>query len=243
MPSQQSEGINLFRYGSVERAVDTLLNRTLWFANPRTFNDVFDSNIELLTFDLSDPGRSVHKDIKRLQQQFGQDIAGLSKEEIQQIYRESVKNKLSRTSVLCMSLSSVSHTLWGNYASDHKGIALGFQYSGESPFTDVPKEKLTTGPVTYEELQPSNYISNKKEGILKLLFSKRLEWKDEQEFRFAAMISPGAYKIEPWFLKSVIFGVRTTQHDIDRVLNIIDNTVIAGQIRQDRFDLVVEPYR
>ena len=105
---------------------------------------------------------------------------------IQDILTPSIKEKLKKYGVFCVSSDCENDLLWAHYADSHKGICVGF---------DIDKLEKISGykiyPVKPEQKRPevefSDDESHYKNFLIKMLTTKPMCWKYEKEYRMVAL--------------------------------------------------------
>ncbi|EJN6960582.1 DUF2971 domain-containing protein [Photobacterium damselae] len=178
--------------------------------------------------------------------------------------------------ILCVTTAYDNNLMWAYYADQHYGCVLEL----ESVFIDPPR-KLKEGEVRYHE--NINPLSNPLDMFLygetpevhdlmvkDIIFSKRTNWKHEEEYRFMFSENFGQitskidlqnnkFEIVSKFqsdksytdvpiskesIKSIIFGARTNSDDIEKIVStVIENKFNCEfyQMKMKSGSLVKEP--
>lgn len=216
-----------FRYSHI--SLEMLITREVWFSNPEAFNDPFDCHLNFdkyipedkyescLRWQLKREGRSeaqIEDDLKQLIFPDGH-IHEEAKKVIDNI-SDSTLNVLKNIGVLCLSTKNDSATMWAHYADNHKGFCIGFL---------IPKE---VGPVkvSYCPKAPkvnfSNLFDEPEEGEYKWIFSKHIDWKEENEWRVVVKEGNKLFPI-PGRIKQIIFGLRMDQTKRSVIRKILED--------------------
>jgi hypothetical protein len=215
----------IFKYCSLSTAVKIIEDQSLKFSNPKSFNDPFDCDIDLLEFNFSEKGIEIDQDLEKLKVallvQYGKEkselVNKLSNSRFESIYRNSQLKKIDKSSVCCFSLDYSNKVMWSHYSDQHKGVCLIFDLDCEEPFLDFNSERITQGFVNYKDYEPINYLSSKRNGIIRLFLTKSKDWEYEKEFRIMIFDESGLFKFKKEFLKGVILGLRATDEDFNNL--------------------------
>ncbi len=240
----------IFKYCTYDIGELIVSSQLLKFSNPKSFNDPFDCDINLLEFDFSDRSDEVEEDMKNLKkysskmwgQDMSQEIDKIPQDEIENFYKGSQLNKINNSSICCFSKNYKNTTMWSHYADNHKGICLIFDLLKANPFVDL--NLVTQGPVDYKNYTSINYLKSKINGIIKLFLTKSEFWQYEEEYRFIIDKDYGLFKFHHVFFKGVIFGLRVTDFEIERFKmicqrNNFNNTSFA-RYKKSKLDLILE---
>ena len=131
-------------------------------------------------------------------------VVGRSPQEINEYLRISTSGTASRMGVFCVAECVESVLMWSHYASNHKGIAIGFELMAQQRGGLMPMFK-----VCYQNDRPVlNYFEGDRD-IFEGLTTKAKFWDYEQEWR---SIKPeGARSIvlfNPIVITGVVFGAK-----------------------------------
>ena len=218
----------IYKYCSFDVGEIIVSSQLLKFSNPNSFNDPFDCDIDLLIFDFSDCCQEINDDITKAKSiliakhgdAIKKQIEDIPINKLEEYYKRSQLDKISRSSVCCFSKEYKNTSLWAHYADNHKGICLIFDLLEEHPFIEYDSYRFAQGPVDYENYNPVNYLKSKMEGISRLFFTKSKDWKYESEYRFQILEESGFFKFNKNFLKGVIFGLRVPDEKISKFKSI-----------------------
>lgn len=138
--------------------------------------------------------------------------------------------------MLCFTADWKNPLMWGHYADNHRGMALGF---------DIPEEKLA--PITYAK-KMFDFKVNPRTGepdelaVKKLLTTKFYDWRYEKEFRVWVMLDHDTVEGGMYFvdmaddlqLKEVVLGPQSFQK-IDNIRKLVarnyDHEVLVTKAR------------
>lgn len=215
---------DIFKFTSLEIGELIIAGKLLKFNNPDFFNDPFDCDINLLDFDFNERSNEISEELEKvksiLEKEFGAKTENLinkiSDDEINEIYRGSQLEKISKSAICCFSTNFKNTVMWSHYGDNHRGICLNFDLSIPEPFVDYPSMRFSKGEVDYDNYSTINYLKSKEEGIRKLFFTKSEDWKYEREYRFHILEEHGLFRFNQRFLKGVIFGIRVEKKGIER---------------------------
>jgi hypothetical protein len=150
---------NIYKYYSLNvDNIDSLFNSYFYLANPSSFNDPFDCNINIV-----------------------EDLDEIIKRE----YNAQIKrNNLKNIGIVSFSEEIDSHLMWAHYTNNYNGFALFFEGDNIQTF---PKDnqilKGTFTKVIYQE--KIKKIKNELDFSLHYLLTNKLKhWEYEKEWRF-----------------------------------------------------------
>ncbi|MBS1257632.1 MAG: hypothetical protein MAG551_00676 [Candidatus Scalindua arabica] len=232
----------LYKYSTLSaNSISSLINKTVWFADPRSFNDPFDCRFDIL--------ESLPKSFK-MPAKIGVEImaekfnACKNAEENNTIkeYRKKLEKALTEIGVLCLAGSNDNMLMWSHYADKHKGFCLGFRMTGNDAFK--------VRPVSYEgkyvEIKIEDFADKYKEYIEDIIFSKVSDWAYEKEYRIVTEILDGddSKRNVKWkrfmVLDSIFLGYEMPEHYRDAIKNlfksdgsikIIEMEQVPGQLQ------------
>ncbi len=205
-----------FKFRSINKhLIESLVNSSLYFAEPNTLNDPFDCKLDLdKSFSrAASSATGERKDFleKMLDTPFPRDWKGL----------------LENIGVCSFSLNLNETLLWSHYADEHKGLCLLYRFP-ESFLLNQQNKLLGWDMVKYADdaltdwlktdapLEMGNFISE----LLKVyLTAKSNAWQYENEARIIRL-EHGLLGIPSGFLEQVCFGLRTPRADINLITKL-----------------------
>ena len=242
----------IYKYCSLSTAIEIIRSQSLKFTNPKAFNDPFDCDIDLLEFNFMEANHEIKEDLKKvklaLETKNGKEksdfVDNIPNSKIETIYRNSQLKKIEKSSVCCFSYDFSNKVMWSHYADSHKGSCLIFDLACEKPFLNYDAERFTQSLVDYENYRPINYMSSKKNGIIRLFLTKSHDWFYEQEFRIMIFEKSGLLKFNRSFFKGIIFGLRVPDPDINNIKLLLKeqgftNLIFAKYIKE-KLDMKLE---
>lgn len=229
MTDTPKEFWDIYKYESFEIAEAIISNCSLKFTDPKYFNDPFDCDLNGIYFNLDGViDKKVQKEIEQLKKDFA--FTTLSKEMLVKVYKDTISDKVKRSVATCFSLDKNNHLMWSHYARNHTGICLGFdnRIPIKEKFTDL--QLGIEGEMNYDFHEKVNFCADKITGNQRLYLTKLEPWKYEKEFRLVALADEGIYHFRKEFLKTVIFGLRVKQEQIDRIVRVCDRVKLNVEI-------------
>lgn len=207
-----------------EYALKNLFNCVQRFSSRTTFNDIFDTQFQLVIPSKFECKRLYHNPMLKgeLKWKFKSEYVGMYDHLIKNI--SHLTNRLwDSYRIYCITTDPTNNLMWGHYANCHKGFCIEW---------DATMMKATK--INYSESLPkfclldfikSQYGLSTKlelESIVDILFNTKLnEWAYEKEFRL--IISDrkpierqdfdgfSLIKFEPRLVKSIIFGCKMSE--------------------------------
>lgn len=143
-----------------------------------------------------------------------------------------------------LALSSIPDNIlmWSHYGDNHYGICFGFEWDAEDHiFGKYRKVKYQTH---YDEVW--SWLHTDDEIVEGIIYNKSIDWSYEKEFRIV-IDSIEAVKFDKINLKEIIFGCKTTQEDIDEIIQLankynLDVEFMQAKIDEKTYALNIENY-
>lgn len=209
----------IYKYSRFNDGIDKILiNQSLKFSNPTTYNDPFDCNEKLLNIAYSD---------KLVDQTIAKIGLGLSRQQRRELKREWSNpanfHKIMREvrqeyKLACFSETNDEVLMWSHYAESHSGICIGFNfpYHYESKFILCSVKYLN-------EILPIDAQTDKLRIILYWLTTKSIAWSFEKEIRAitkAQIVGDHEFvNYDPKYIKEIIFGCKVSDNQIKESLH------------------------
>ena len=208
---------SLFRYRTLSAySLGELVNGTMWFAKPTTFNDPFDC---ALTIDQQKFAESMRHTINIgiARGLIPKDLpeSGRAPTERDRSLHLAIRGKLrdaiAHLGLCCFSESLRSILMWAHYAHSHRG------YCVEYSLADGTMLAQEVSPVIYSSTMPSLSIAdlapeNLEQTVEMLWRTKAACWRYEKEWRALAPEGNRSYPARAPIL-SVTFGERMPEGD------------------------------
>jgi hypothetical protein len=222
-----------------------LKNNELYFSFPSEFNDPFDTKIEVEPKGEKHDWRSYLQEMEfDIPQEYIERILNLFKdynyniEEIPDVNKEDYFNFSKEIVILCLSEINNNILMWSHYSDNHEGVCLGFETTFISDsigleFNDrfqfhpaAKKGFLPSFRVNYKQEKPAPYnpLKDDKRKLFEFAKTKYLDWQYERERRIIYMhndIRKQIINFKKEILSEIIFGLKTSQEDIDRIKEIV----------------------
>ena len=211
----------LYKYCSLQRALEIIGNQSVYFATYDLFNDPFDCAM------LVDPNcsKADWESYLRLQ---GVDSAMVNSivddmmshpEKGTEIIRDSIEKVKKNIGVLCLSDRPNNLLLWAHYADQHHGVCLEFDVLADPPLFCIPKKVL------YDDTFPTiNYLRNPS-SVVEALCHKSKDWQVEGEYRVIKHNVTGLQAVKPEALSKVILGMKCDDNNIDTMLQALKRDI------------------
>ena len=246
----------LYKYRSFDQnALSSLINRTLYFAEPMSLNDPYDCHIGIMTALKSVFSRD---DIREI-------ILGKLSEpkELECDPEEllgNIEERLRGLGILCLSKEKLNAVMWSHYANIHKGFCIGFDFSEK--FTDFYKSNgifgahecvyPATNPFLSYLTKPTAPEEKLKYDLLVMTLlllgasAKSEGWKYENEVRIIKK-KPGEVTFEPAELREIIFGMKMDNRNRRTIKTILSSAewkhIVYREVNnhEDGFGLRLDP--
>lgn len=214
----------LFKYRSINKfSTANLLDKTLWCDHSSTFNDPYDSALQVTVANPGPMEDLLDKAKAELPQDQFQRLLELITHQNSQLSEEvsrDLTNKLRDVYRICSLSERIdSMLMWSHYSSDHKAFAMEYDFRR---FGTPEILQNSLWPVIYDDymidvghilsgsLSKSNTSNNNLFGIAAVI-QKAMDWKYEQEWRLVLIGTPSQNVSAP--LKAVYLGARISEHD------------------------------
>lgn len=195
--------------------------------SPENFNDPFDCSIEIMNKSLGSVLEKRNKDFIKLT------IDAII---FDKVIRKAINEIKKKSYVSCFTTTNNNELMWAHYSNSHKGVCIEYEfnekeiekvsYSEEYP---IFSETWINGMLninignreTFNDSFHLNYLQEFKE---KFYLVKSKAWKYEEEYRIIQAKS--IKKIEKFQIKSICFGLKTSEEDIKTVIKLLDDLEI-----------------
>lgn len=224
---------------------DIIRNRELYLANPKSFEDKYDCHIPLDFESLTD--KQIRKRYlvysKKINPTFTlkqhkafsdtwfkkgrlRDITECRKNESEYFERFD-----KQVGVLSLTLNSTNHKMWEEYADEHKGFCIGFDFK---QIRKEPNLVDSYGYVRYKKVLPSisplvhqNPIKEVRTWYTQI-FTKLKEWEFEKEYRIFKIgykkelsIFDRKINVPAYCFKEIILGANIEPHIKAEIIDIV----------------------
>ncbi|MBB5439161.1 hypothetical protein HDC92_002848 [Pedobacter sp. AK017] len=219
----------LYKYRQIDTTLERIISdSSLWFADPLSFNDPFDCQIQPDT----------QNTIKEIKDYISKASPGISEPEINKIVKsisddpdywpstleKIIKKSISSKGICCFASHNLSVLMWSHYANCHKGISMKFDVTLDLDFFVHPIK------VNYSNDYPVyNHIRDNKNLIKLLIQNKSSIWNYEEEVRILKD-KVGANYFKKEALVEITFGSNCPDDDMKRIRKLMlsngyDNTI------------------
>jgi len=218
--------MKLYKYKSIDingHSIDMIKNGNLWFSNLGDLNDPFEGDYAINDDNIVQISKS-NKFSKN-----GYDLMGRANRYVD-IDREIFRRQFY---ILSLSEKCDDILMWSHYADHHRGIVIKIdvppkQQKWTSEDSSVSLVENYSDSILHKvdySGEPAYYdpTTEKEKEYGAIITRKTSQWKYEKEYRLiiydAAKRSSGILvKAQPKIVKSVYFGMRVINKEIDRVI-------------------------
>jgi len=213
--------IKLYKYRPINKfLIDSLVNGSIYFANPNELNDPFDCKVDIKT--------SISNAAKHLDRVNALKLLGLLEDrELFDRLQDDI-NRLGICSFSGIFMCNPNEVLmWTHYANNHRGVCIKYEFPNN--FVDQDTEIAGCSNVLYKsealttwfktpQILSMNFNSESfiMELAKKVLTIKSPSWCYESEIRIIRLKS-GPFKIPKTYIKGVCFGLETSCADIELI--------------------------
>ena len=125
--------------------------------------------------------------------------------------------------------------MWSHYAHSHQGVVIGYDLH---EFSDkLHKVKYTADRIKLPLSSTCDSEDERKEIMLSVMKSKSKDWHYEDEWRLISRLPPISdnnlylLKIEPSLIRSVYFGIKTSNEDQREILSLVSKLPNCEEIQ------------
>lgn len=212
----------LYKHTSISTNLkNSLKEAELYFADPTSFNDPFDCQIndqtnwtddlikDYVTYTTKLSGEKIKPE--DVVQQNRNTPGSFAKH-----FTTTFKKNLAKIGVTCFLPSPNNLLLWAHYSASHKGVCLKFD------ITKDPNFFALTFSVRYSKDYPVfDYLTERKQLVHKAVLTKSDHWKYEAEIR-TLQKTFGKYPFKKECLTEIIFGCKSDPKEIAEIRQIIE---------------------
>lgn len=228
----------LYKYRTTEQTLMFLDNSNAYFAKAEEFNDPFECKMNIET----------HVTSKQLTnylqtQHYAGNIAQKAQEmladpeKLHAVTQKAINRVIDTLGIFCCSTACDNILMWAHYAHNHEGFCLEFDISEDIDFFCFPKK------VEYDAKYPSiNYYTHSEE-VTNALFHKYKDWEYEKEYRIIKLGFNGLHEMKPLALKNIIVGCKTSETDLRKVIEKVQQNDVWKHIGFKRAVLDNEAYK
>lgn len=191
-----------------ERDINSILENNFWSANPKEFNDVFETVIDnrpaikLIEFIARKLGINSEKDIEFLNNN-----------------TDKVMSMDNRNGIYSLSKNSRDELLWAHYANQHNGYCIEYDLN---ILLNSIKEMEHYNSVTYSKtpikINWKDFFNSNSKRLNKMGTYKSKRWEYEQEYRIITNRT-GKINYSPLAIKSIYFGLRICTDKKQKIIN------------------------
>ncbi len=211
----------VFKYFSIDDNLKkTLTEKYLWLSKPTDFNDPFDCNDNLVSFNVT--GKAIENIVKTR-------VAGSREERRKEIkhhknqpqafkkaLKATIRDVIQQQGICCFSQTYKNILMWSHYADKHKGLCIGFN----------PRKSMETFPILHvkyeQDFKPIDYFSDKADALLNVMITKSVDWKYEEEMRILKDFN-GRLPFKKECIQQIIFGCKTLDSDKRIITDLISD--------------------
>ncbi|MBB6054608.1 DUF2971 domain-containing protein [Tolumonas osonensis] len=212
---------SLYKYKPINLfTLDIIANERIFYALPESFNDPFDAKCSFKRQTSTTPATTAQTK-KHFPNGIRDGITAYSLNDHTQDINE-FEEKLKSYGILSLSENCKDILMWSHYADDHKGLCIEFERTESCVLGDDTKTKKVNYTKAYPSLTPNIFNSKSlmSEAQLRVLYTKSEQWSYEYEWR-SFIINGGTVERIPGRIKSIIFGNRASNSDIDIIRKIV----------------------
>lgn len=209
-----------YKYLRVERAIEIITNKYIWFSSPKYFNDPFDFYVDLVDFDIEKEAiKGFINDKVFYNRQVRREEMQKNKRNsfrIRNQFREQFEEFFYNSGVCCFSETCENLLMWSHYSQNHTGVCLKFKQS-------IKDIGLMTSTINYvQEFEKKKFFNVNGEAVYHVCFTKSKEWSYEKEIRIVDIFDSGKKFFPIEDLEEIILGCRIKKEDIEKIKKCIE---------------------
>lgn len=238
---------HVYKYCSILRAKERLLNSSLYFCSHTDFNDPLDCHVDFHT-DSTIQELALHVNhylAPHLPREMVNGIVSgsLMSDDVRKVhFSDNCQEVIKNMGICCFSQNCDHILLWSHYGENHKGVCLRFDITKDLDFFVIPSA------VKYQEAFPKVNIIKNPFDITVPLLTKSKVWEYENEVRVCKRAgNKGDHQFKVSALDEVIFGCNADKEFIQEIRDIVqertypDVTFKQAKIRKGHYALDILP--
>lgn len=221
----------------------------LYFPSPRSFNDPFDSKIQLVFDGSKDEWERYLRELyKRFRPSWNRkqrlsEVRMKMREKRYKRFPEGMANSyLDEMGVFCMSEVKDQILMWSHYSEGHTGFCLEFRATSTTTFFGKAQK------IKYCEVYPSiNFFKSSRDAQTEAtLLTKAKLWCYEKEWRIIEHErGAGTYSFPQELLTGVIIGCQMPDENKNKIIGWVKNrnprpTIYKAEVKEREFGLDIE---
>lgn len=222
----------LYHYSSLDDMTvmrSIIIDHKLKYSHPNSFNDPFDCQFPI---QIDGTEKQLIQYAMRHGKKFSrekltiQDRRKKAARQVKNILNRADNNALEMNfnqmpiGVISLSRNPCNILMWSHYGKSHTGVCFGFKLEVHSRYF------LRAQPVHYQDKLPQPSIRDlTPKGQEPVFLTKFTHWKYEEEYRLINTDNgPGIHPYPAHLLKSVTFGLNSTEESRERCIAILQET-------------------
>lgn len=213
-----------------------LIEKNFWFSKPVLFNDPCDSAMHLLHS--NERVQVIDKLNSHLMENCDPVmlLEGINDIKSFQKVRNDVLDRIKNRGICCFTTKFDNPLMWAHYADEHRGVCLEYAVTDDRTLDDFHRVKYSNQIDAKRIMQSYSHSGGICDELdLELLTTKPKEWEYEEEYRY--IISSGDTKcVLPVQLRSIIFGARFPEEDIEEIVAILSEYPARPKLKRATID-------
>jgi len=196
-----------------------IINSSLYYSPIKYFNDPFDCRLSFRNkYTKEERKHYLTKAFKRnpnLAKMVDTKTAlnSNSNNEILKLHKQGLRKLIDNIGVLSLSTNYKSILMWSHYSNSHNGLVFEFEPLNYDTYDCLYQPKKVDYDEKYELL--SYLESDDGSELTKLMLTKHIDWKYENEYRCIDIDFQGEKKFHKNELKSILFGLGASNTQIE----------------------------
>jgi hypothetical protein len=235
---------SLYKYKPINQfTLDIIANDRIFYPLPESFNDPFDTKCSFRNKSALTQSTNAQKIARAFPDENPSDILVFTRTDLTPKI-DVFNNMLKNFGILSLAEDAKNILMWSHYAEDHKGICIEFERNEVNGLGDSGKTKKVNYTKNYPSLSSKTLLSKKdtESSLMRVLYTKSESWGYEQEWRMFMPKGNTVYSV-PGRVKSIIFGARASNMDIDTIEKLIKNKNVVlkkAVLKESEFGIKLE---
>lgn len=233
------EVLPLYKYKPMNQyTLDIIASERIYYALPESFNDPFDTQCSFT----SSTAITHSTDVDKITRAFPDD-PDIMAFELKNVSSgiDSFQRQLKNFGIVSLAESAADILMWSHYADNHKGICIELDRNKHNELGNSEVTSKVKYTKSYPSLNSKLLIDSDKfnSSLQRVLYTKSKQWEYEKEWRTFKPQGGTVYPL-PGKIKSVTFGTRSSQMDIEIVKKLIVGTEIKlfqAELKQGDFGI------
>jgi len=232
---------SLFKYKPLTQfTLDIIANQRIYYPLPESFNDPFDTQCSFKKNSAVVPSTNQKKIAVAFPDEDPNELVAFTRKDLSTSIND-FKSKLKNFGILSLSENARDILMWSHYADDHKGVCIELERNENNELGSAEATRKVAYTKNYPSLNSKTLLNEKslEASLKRILYTKSVHWSYEKEWRTFKQKGDEVYPV-PGKIRSITFGVRASEMNIDIVKKLINGSSLQlyqAQLKENEFGI------